>query len=99
MITKCFSVSGIAVLVAAASVPTAFGDIVIDRERQIFTQSGTDAEVLNTLNQFREALGALNPNNPGSVGSGRREINWDAVPDSASAPNAFPADFFNANTP
>lgn len=35
----------------------------------------------------------------GSFGGLRREINWDGVPASSSAPNSFPADFFNVNSP
>jgi hypothetical protein len=35
----------------------------------------------------------------GSFGSGRREINWDGVPDALSAPNNLPANFFNVNSP
>jgi len=49
-----------------------------------------------SVEAFRELLGE--PNNggtPGSQPSGRREINWDAVPDGQSAPNFLPADFFN----
>ncbi|MBC7771602.1 MAG: hypothetical protein H7210_03825 [Pyrinomonadaceae bacterium] len=65
----------------------------------VFASGGSDAEVTDTVNAFRAALGALNPNAPGSVGSGRREVNWDGVPDTASSPNAFPADFFNVNSP
>jgi len=34
-----------------------------------------------------------------SFGSGRREINWDGVPDALSAPNNLPANFFNVNSP
>src|SRR5204863_6469262 len=34
-----------------------------------------------------------------SFGTGRREINWDGVSNSFAAPNAFPADFFNVNSP
>jgi hypothetical protein len=55
------------------------------------------ASIQAAVDAFRADLGALNPNTPGSVGSGRREINWDAVPDALSAPNNLPADFFNAN--
>lgn len=91
MNTSRFSISRIVALAAAATVPAAFGDAVI------FSKSGSDADVAQTLDAYRAALGNLNPNLPGSVGSGRREINWDGVPDSASSPNAFPPDFFNAN--
>ena len=87
---RLLSVTAIGALATLA--PAAFGEGVV------FSATGSDAEVTAGLDQFRAALGALNPNLPGSVGSGRREINWDGVPDSASAPNAFPPDFFNANT-
>jgi hypothetical protein len=51
------------------------------------------------VDAFRAQLGALNPNVAGSFGTGRREINWDGVPDAFSAPNNFPANFFNVNSP
>lgn len=86
-----FSIAGLIALSAAA--PAALGDALV------FSGTGSDADVTATLNAYRAALGTLNPNNPGSLGSGRREINWDGVPDSASSPNAFPADFFNGNAP
>lgn len=31
--------------------------------------------------------------------TGRREINWDGVPDNLSAPNNLPGNFFNVNSP
>lgn len=62
----------------------------------LYTASGTDAEIAATLNDFRNALGPLNPNSPGSFGDGRREINWDGLPDDVCAPNLFPPDFLNA---
>ena len=58
-------------------------------------QAGDAATVQDAVDQFRALLGPLNANVPGSFGGGRREINWDAVPDSFSSPNAFPGDFFN----
>jgi hypothetical protein len=54
------------------------------------------AAIQASVDAFRADLGGvLNPNTPGSVGSGRREINWDGVPDADSAPARFPGDFFN----
>lgn len=52
------------------------------------------------VDQFRVDLGgSLNPNNGQSFTTGRREINWDGVPDQFSEPNNFPVDFFNVNSP
>ena len=68
---------------------------------QIVTQAaGPNAAAIQpTVDAFRASLGVLNPNVAGSFGSGRREINWDGVPDGFSAPNALPANFFNVNSP
>jgi len=52
-------------------------------------------DITASLAAFRTALGALNPNQPGSFGAGRREINWDAVPPLFTNTDNFPADFFN----
>ena len=57
------------------------------------------AAIQSTVDAYRTSLGALNPNVAGSFGSGRREINWDGVPDALSAPNNLPANFFNSNSP
>jgi len=51
-----------------------------------------------TVDDFRSALGNLNANVPLSFPDGRREINWDAVPDSFADPNPFPGNFFNGIT-
>jgi hypothetical protein len=65
-----------------------------------FSAGGADpAAIQATVDVFRTALGALNPNVAGSFGAGRREINWDGVPDALSAPNPLPANFFNVNSP
>ncbi len=66
----------------------------------VFTASGANpAAIQAAVDTFRTALGTLNPNTSGSVGSGRREINWDGVPDASAAPNNLPANFFNVNSP
>lgn len=70
---------------------------------QLTIRSGTGANpatITVVRDQFRTDLGggttaAAN----GSFGGQRREINWDGVPDSLSAPNSIPANFFNVTSP
>src|SRR6267143_5153407 len=65
-----------------------------------FSGSGSSpAGIQAVVDAYRTDLGTLNPNVAGSFGSGRREINWDGVPDAFSAPNLFPPNFFNTNSP
>jgi len=59
----------------------------------------TTAAIQGQVDAYRAALGTLNPNAAGSFGTGRREINWDGVPDGFSAPNNLPSNFFNVNSP
>jgi hypothetical protein len=66
----------------------------------VFSASGdSPAAILSAVDAYRSALGTLNANVAGSFGSGRREINWDGVPNAAAAPNPLPADFFNVTSP
>jgi hypothetical protein len=65
----------------------------------IFSASGTSAAgIQSSVDAFRADLGTLNPNVAGSFGSGRREINWDGVPDALAAPNNLPGNFFNTTS-
>jgi hypothetical protein len=85
-----FVLGGLLVLLAS----NAFGAAVT------FSASGANpASIQTTVDAYRTALGTLNPNVAGSFASGRREINWDGVPDALSAPNLLPANFFNVNSP
>jgi hypothetical protein len=85
----------IAVAAAILSVPS-----IASAAPVVFEVSGTSpADIQAAVDDFRAFLGTLNPNVPGSFASGRREINWDGVPDAFSAPNNLPANFFNANSP
>ncbi|MGZ8190841.1 MAG: hypothetical protein ACXWTS_06375 [Methylococcaceae bacterium] len=67
----------------------------------IYKASGAaPADIQTAVDQFRAELGEpVNGAIPGSQPSGRREINWDGVPDSFAAPNKLPFDFFNNNSP
>jgi len=83
-----------AVLISTFFVKGASGQFI---ERAAF--GNNPAAIQAAVDQFRADLGPLNPNVRQSFTSGRREINWDGVPDGASAPNFLAADFFNFNSP
>ena len=68
-----------------------------DRSRAEVFEGACD--ITAAIGAFRDALGTLNPNLPGSFGSGRREINWDGVPAQFTNVDNFPADFFNQSVP
>ena len=63
-----------------------------DAAGEVFSAAG---DIQAAVDGFRNALGNLNANVPGSLNGGRREINWDAVPAQFTNSNDFPADFFN----
>jgi hypothetical protein len=52
-------------------------------------------DIKSDVDAFRDLLGANNINYIGAKPAGRREINWDALPDSVAAPNGYEGDFFN----
>lgn len=53
-------------------------------------------DIRPVVDLFRELLGPDNGGGPGGKAGGRREINWDGVPDEFASPNPLPAEFFNA---
>ncbi|MDQ4120469.1 MAG: cohesin domain-containing protein [Acidobacteriota bacterium] len=62
--------------------------------------SGANAAAIQaTIDLFRADLGGVNNGVGGSFQFGRREINWDGVPDQFAEPNNLPVDFFNNNSP
>ena len=64
------------------------------------TAAGANAAAIQaTVDQFRADLGGSNNGVGNSFVTGRREINWDGVPDNFASPNNFPVDFFNVNSP
>ncbi len=64
-----------------------------------FSVSGsTAADIQLTVDGYRSLLGTLNANLPATGDpAGRREINWDGVPNGLADPNALPGDFFNGS--
>lgn len=65
----------------------------------VFEAAGTTpADIQAAVDDFRDFLGDNNGVG-GTFPGGRREINWDGVPDRFAAPNDLPANFFNANSP
>ncbi len=62
----------------------------------VFSAAGkTPADIQASVDAFRNFLGA-NRGVGGTFKDGRREINWDGVPDAIAAPNNMPANNFNA---
>lgn len=62
--------------------------------------AGANAAAIQAIvDQFRADLGGVNNGVGGSFVTGRREINWDGVPDGFAEPNNLPLDFFNVNSP
>jgi hypothetical protein len=78
----------------------------IAQGQNVFSAVGDFATIEASRDAFRVAVGGGTTAVGGTGNSlfvdangARREINWDAVPDSLSSPNAFPADFFNQVSP
>ena len=87
-------------LVCVAAIASSLILPSVGHAQAVFSATGPNpAGIQATVDAFRSDLGTLNPNVSGSFGTGRREINWDGVPNLSAAPNAFPADFFNVNSP
>lgn len=67
---------------------------------QVFAASGPNAASIQAVvDAYRAALGEPNNGANPPAESGRREINWDAVPDQYAAPRLLPNNFFNTISP
>ena len=85
--------------IASFGLTLIFNPVAASAAPQVFEASGvTPNDILNTVTAFRNFLGDNNGIG-GTFPTGRREINWDGVPDAFSAPNLLPANFFNSNSP
>ena len=79
-----------AVAAAAALIPAAAQADGVKR-----TAAGaTPADITAAVNAFRADIGGANNAGGAPAATGRREINWDGVPDSNADPNPFPAGTF-----
>jgi hypothetical protein len=86
---------------AAFGLTLVFQPMIASADPQVFEASGaTPADIQTAVDAFRN-FGDFGTNNGigGTFPHGRREINWDGVPDARSAPNLLPANFFNNNSP
>jgi hypothetical protein len=52
-------------------------------------------DIAAAVEEYRALLGPNNGGEPVSYPTGRREVNWDGVPDDQAAPNDYTPDFFN----
>ena len=80
----------VAILVAIPSV--AIDEIRAQSAPTVIAGSG---DVTPIIDLYRKLLGEPNNSNAnGTQSGGRREINWDGVPDERAAPNMLPGDIF-----
>lgn len=82
------------ILLVAATVSTTIAAPVIRS-----AAGANPAAIQATVDAFRADLGGVNNGVGNSFPTGRREINWDGVPDNFASPNILPVDFFNVNSP
>jgi hypothetical protein len=89
-------IATLAILASMTAVPAAEATSIT-----IFQGTGLNvAGITPVRDAFRTAVGGgTTAGANGSFGGLRREINWDGVPDAFAAPNNFPANFFNVNSP
>jgi hypothetical protein len=85
--------SGAASPSAAVAVGTPSASAAVARPTHIVRGAGN---IRPAVERYRGLLGPDNGGAPRGYAAGRREINWDGVPDEFARPNLLPAGFFNA---
>ncbi len=88
--TVCLVVLGLG---AGTAAPAHAGSPPKPQKPTLVTGAG---DISAAIAKYQALLGADNGGVPQTFPSGRREINWDGVPDEFSEPNSYPPDFFNA---
>jgi hypothetical protein len=90
MLSKRLTILGAAVLAAGVAAAPASAAPVVTQA------TGADAAAIQgAVDAYRNSLGANNGGDPAAA-TGRREINWDGVPDDRSAPSFMPEGQFRA---
>ena len=95
LLVAVVGVTAVACALAAQQLAAGSAAGATSTAQKVVTGAGDIAPVVT---RFRALLGPDNGGAPGGDPNGRREINWDGVPDSLSSPNAYPSTFFNATT-
>ncbi len=87
-----------ALLVISLWLVSSVGQVRSEPPGSTMTEIAGAGDITKVVNLYRSLLGSDNGGAPGSHPTGRREINWDSVPDELAAPHFLPPDFFNAPT-
>jgi hypothetical protein len=90
---SCLAVLCLLLVVTTATATGASNPAAKNPKPTVVKGAGAIATAIAT---YQGLLGPDNGGGPDQHSSGRREINWDAVPDELASPNDYPSDFFNA---
>jgi hypothetical protein len=90
MFSKRLTLLGAAVVAAGVAAAPASAAPVVTQ-----ATGANAAAIQGAVDAYRNSLGANNGGNPAAT-TGRREINWDGVPDDRSAPSFMPEGQFRA---